>query len=352
MQRRMTLNNMKYSFFNDYSEGAHPRILEVLVKTNMSQESGYGYDSFCDEAARLIRERTEAPTADVHFVTGGTQANLIAFAAMLRPYESVIAATTGHIAVHEAGAIEATGHKVHTIPTSDGKLTTADIQCVVDEHADEHMVKPRAVFVSQATELGTVYSKQELQAVSEVCKKNRLYLYVDGARLGSALASDKSDLSLAELANLADMFYIGGTKNGALFGEAIVINNPELKDFFRYHLKQRGALLAKGRVLGVQFAELFRDTLYVDLAQHANRMAKKLADGIAAQNYSFLCESFTNQIFPILPLATIERLESNYGFYVWKKVDDNHSAIRLVTSWATPETAVENFLLHLSQLNK
>ena len=339
-----------YRFFNDYSEGAHPDLLALLSQTNLDQEDGYENDSLCQQAAALIKARVNNPQAEIHFVSGGTQANLIVLASMLRPYHSVIAAHSAHIFVHEAGAIEATGHKINTVVSPDGKLTPAQIQSVVDEHTDEHMVKPRAVFISHSTEVGTIYSLAELEAVSKVCRANNLYLYLDGARLGSGLTSREGDLTLADLGRLVDIFYVGGTKNGALIGEAIVINNPELQTEFRFHLKQRGALLAKGRLLGSQFLGLFQNGLYFDLARHANVMAEKMTQGIAAQGFSFLTHSTTNQIFPILPNRLIAALQQRYGFYVWCKVDADHSAVRLVTSWATPPEKVEEFLIDLAHL--
>ncbi|MGC8779290.1 MAG: threonine aldolase family protein [Anaerolineae bacterium] len=334
----------KYNFFNDYSEGAHPTILELLAKTNLSQETGYGEDSFCREAAALLKRAIGNEGAAVHFVTGGTQANLIALSSLLKSYEAVIAATTAHINVHEAGALEATGHKILTVATTDGKLTPALVQEVVDAHTDEHMVKPRVVAISNSTEIGTLYRRDELAALAQCCRANGLYLYLDGARLGAALTGEASDLTLPELADLVDIFYIGGTKNGALLGEAIVINTPALQADFRFHLKQRGALLAKGRVLGLQFIGLFRDGLYFELARHANAMAMKLARGLAEQGFRFLAPPATNQIFPILPHGLIARLQESYGFYVWSKVDADHAAIRLVTSWATEEERVDEFL--------
>ena len=342
--------NYKYSFFNDYSEGAHPDILSAFQQTNLSQETGYGEDSLSLHAVELLKEKIGNPNAAVHFVSGGTQANLIVLASMLKPYEAVIAVSTGHIFVHEAGAIEATGHKICTVQSDDGKIRPEQIQIVVDQHSDEHMVKPRVVFISQSTEVGTIYSKQELQAISDICKQNNLYLYLDGARLGSGLTSIRGDLTLADMSSLVDIFYIGGTKNGALIGEAIIINNDQLKDNFRYHLKQRGALLAKGRVLGIQFAELFKENMFFDLAKHANEMAGKLTQGIKEQGFEFLTDSTTNQIFPILPDVTIEKLKEMYGFYVWSKVDADKSSIRLVTSWATKEEAVTDFLADLKVL--
>lgn len=334
----------KYSFFNDYAEGAHPAILELLAQTNRTQEAGYGEDTFSRQAAGLLTQAIGNPDAAVHFVSGGTQANLIVLAALLKPYESVIAARTAHIAVHEAGAIEATGHKIHTAETTDGKLTPALIREIVDQHTDEHMVKPRAVFISNSTEVGAVYRRSELAALAQCCRDHRLYLYLDGARLGSALVSAESDLTLADLGRWVDVFYIGGTKNGALLGEAIVINNPTLQGDFRFHLKQRGALLAKGRLLGLQFVGLFSADLYFELARHANAMALKLAHGLAEQGFRFLTRPATNQIFPILPDDLIVELQKSYGFYVWSKADVGQSAVRLVTSWATPEERVAEFL--------
>ena len=329
--------SLKYSFYNDYSEGAHPRILKALEHTNLSQEVGYGLDSASLEAARLIQSKLGSDSA-VHLVSGGTQANLTVIGAILRPHESVIAASTGHICVHEAGSVEATGHKIHAVLSSDGKLLAEQITQVVQDHHDEHMVKPKLVYVSNATELGTAYTKSELEKLSKCCKKNNLWLYLDGARLGSALVSKNSDLTFQDLAKHTDVLYIGGTKNGALLGEAVVINNPELREDFRYHLKQRGALLAKGRVLGLQFAELFRDNLYLDLAKHAVDMAMLLAQGLSLAGYTFLTPPETNMVFPILPNSLITTLEKDFGFYRWQVIDSEHTAVRLATSWATRAT--------------
>lgn len=339
---------VKYSFQNDYSEGAHPSILEALTKSNLSQELGYGEDQFCIEAAGRIHTAIGNMDADIHFVSGGTQANLLMLSSFLRPFESVIAVESGHICVHETGAIEQTGHKINTVKGRDGKVTVQDIQEVVAGHGDEHMVKPRVVFISHSTEIGTIYSAKEMQEISALCKKLNLYLYLDGARLGSALASSASDIDLKEICSLVDAFYIGGTKNGALLGEALVINHPRLKPDFRYCIKQRGALLSKGRLLGIQFNELFRDNLYFELARNANRMAERLTSGISKLGYTFLTDSPTNQIFPILPNAVIEKMNQMYRFYVWSKVDENRSAIRLVTSWATKEGPVDEFLADLA----
>lgn len=333
-----------YNFLNDYSEGAHPKILEELKNTNYKQQQGYGDDDYCKEAAELIKTEIGNKDADVHFVSGGTQANMLCTSAFLKPYESIIAPKTAHIEIHEAGAIEFAGHKINTVEAHDGKILPAQIQEMVEFHYDEHMVVPRLVFISNTTELGTVYKKGELQEISKMCKKHGLYLYIDGARLGAALTSAQNDLSLKDLNTYADAYYIGGTKNGALIGEAIVINNPALKERFRYNMKQKGALIAKGRIIGIQFKNLFTDGLYYQLAKHANLMAAKMAKGLAEKNIKFFVPSESNQIFPILSKELIGRLEKDFGFYIWTKYDDNSSVVRLVCSWATSEEAVEEFL--------
>ena len=335
---------LKYSFKNDYSEGCHPDILTALAKHNSGQETGYGLDFFTKEAQRLLRERCQNPSLDVHLVSGGTQANLLVIQAALRPYESVISADTGHIHVHETGAIEATGHKIQTISTLDGKLTVSHIQSILNVFENEHTVKPRLVYISNSTETGSIYKKKELLAISNFCKTNNLLLFLDGARLGSALTASTNDLSLPIIASLCDAFYIGGTKNGALFGEAIIIKNEDLKSHFRFHLKQRGALLAKGRVLGIQFQELFKDNLFFELAQHANDSAQIIAKSIKEKGFSFDSNSFSNQIFPILPNKLIEDLQGHFDFYIWDKKDGDQSAIRIVCSWATKEREVKNFV--------
>ena len=323
-----------YSFRNDYSEGAHPKVLKALTETNLEQTQGYGLDPRCQKAADLIRALCATPDADVHFLVGGTQAN-----------EAVIAAHTGHIHVHETGAVEATGRKVLTVPSPDGKLTPAMVESVSELHSNEHQVKPAMAYVSNTTETGTVYSKAELTALRQCCDRHGLLLFLDGARLGSALAC--SDLTLGDYAALTDAFYIGGTKNGALFGEALVLPRPQAD--FRWYMKRRGAMLAKGRLLGVQFQALLEDNTFLDAARHANDLALRLRDGIAALGYSLPVESPSNQQFPVLPNAVVERLQAmGYEFEVDHAVDDRHTLIRLVTSWATPEQAVENFLRDLA----
>lgn len=333
-----------YSFKNDYSEGAHPRILNALVETNLEQAEGYGEDCYSQRAIELIKKKIGMDNIDIHLISGGTQTNLIAISAFLRPHEAAIAASTGHILVHETGAIEATGHKIISIETDDGKLTSSLIKEALDAHTDEHMVKPKLVYVSNTTEIGSIYKKAELENLSHFCRENNLILYMDGARLGSALTSPENDINLSDLGVLVDAFYIGGTKNGALLGEALVICRDSLKEDFRFHMKQKGALLAKGRLIGIQFLELFRDNLYFELAEHANKMAGFLMKEISDLGFGFLTHSPSNQIFPILPNSLISELQKNYSFYTWQKVDENNTAVRIVTSWAAREEAVEAFI--------
>jgi len=337
-----------YSFRNDYSEGAHPQVLQALIDTNLEQTCGYGLDPRCCAAADLIRDLCQAPNADVHFLVGGTQTNLIVIDSLLRSYEAVISAHTGHVNVHETGAIEATGHKVCTVYSPDGKLTPELVESVVNEHSTEHMVHPRLVYISDSTEIGTLYTKAELTALRRCCDKHGLYLFLDGARLGSALTSPENDLTLPDLAALTDVFYIGGTKNGALFGEAVVMTIPN--EHFRWHMKQRGAMFAKGRLLGIQFQTLLEHGLYFDIARHANEMAFRLRDGIAALGYSFPVVSPTNQQFPVLPNPIIEQLwDKGYEFESdFMPAEEGHTCIRLITSWATPESAIDTFLKDLA----
>lgn len=341
-----------YSFKNDYSEGAHKSILEALLETNMIQETGYGEDSFTEKAKELIKEKLQNKEASIHLLSGGTQTNLIAISAFLRPHEAVISANTGHILVHETGAIEAIGHKIISVPSKDGKLVSEDIVNVLESHTDEHMVRPKLVYISNSTEIGTVYTKEELENLYNCCRENRLILFVDGARLGSALCAEGNELTLEDMGRFSDAFYIGGTKNGALFGEALVIINESLKEDFRFHIKQKGGLLAKGRALGLQFFKLFENDLYFDLAKHANQMSKILSDGIRELGYKFLIDSNSNQVFPILPNEIIKKLEKNYAFYIWEKFDEENSVIRLVTSWATPKEEVEVFVEELKKISK
>ena len=342
---------MKYSFKNDYAEGAHPRILEALVRTNMSQQNGYGLDEYSEAAKNLIREKIKKSSATVDLVSGGTQANLIAISAFLRPHESVVAAATGHIFTNESGAIEATGHKVHAVETLDGKIRPEDVQNIIDVHQNKpHQVKQKLVYISNSTEVGTIYSRQELVDLYKYCQENDLYFFVDGARLGNALMAETNDISLEDFGNYTDAFYLGGTKNGALIGEAIIINNDKLQKEFGFHLKQKGAMLAKGRLLGIQFQELLKDDLYFDLAKHANQQAMKIKEAFVQMSVEFLSDTFTNQIFPILNQNQINQLSQNFDFYVWKKITADKSALRLITSWATTDEIVENFITEIKNL--
>ncbi|NLW16520.1 MAG: aminotransferase class V-fold PLP-dependent enzyme [Firmicutes bacterium] len=340
-----------YSFMNDYSEGAHPRILQMMHTFNLEQNLGYGEDVHSQRAREYIRQLIGQPHADIHFIPGGTQTNLIAISAFLRPHQCVIAADTGHINVHETGAIEATGHKVVAMPNVEGKLTPAAIEAALEYHRDEHMVQPKMVYISNSTELGTIYSHAELAALHNLCRSHDLILYLDGARLGSALTCKTNDVGIEEIARLVDAFYIGGTKNGALLGEALVICREDLKTDFRYLIKQRGALMAKGVVTGIQFEALFQDNLFFDLAQHANRMAERIAGALRDCGYDFYAPPCTNQPFPILPKALLPKLAEQFLFSVQEEIDANHSAIRLVTSWATTEESVTALIdfLHTHQ---
>lgn len=339
---------MKYSFLNDYSEGAHEAVIKAISETNRVQTVGYGKDEYCARAKRAIFSALGCSSGRIHFLVGGTQVNLTVISSVLRPYQGVISADTGHINVHESGAIEATGHKVLTLPATEGKITAAQIEAMISAHyADrtaEHCVQPGMVFISQPTELGTVYSKSELTAIYEVCRKRDIPLFIDGARLGCALTCDDCDMKMSDLAELCDIFYIGGTKMGALFGEALVINNPAYDRDFRYMMKQRGAMFAKGRLIGLQFEALFTNDLYFELARHANDSAKRLAAGIATLGYKFAAKPITNQIFPIFPKDIIKQLEAEYLFEINSPYDENSDVVRFCTSWATDNNKIDEFL--------
>lgn len=340
-----------YRFTNDYSEGAHPSILEAMTATNLEGNFGYGCDPHCEHAAALIRQKIGRPDADVHFFVGGTQTNATCICAFLRPHEAAIAAHSGHICVHETGAVEATGHKCIAMPAAPGgKLTPELVRQAVAAHPDEHMVKPRLVYVSNTTEVGGVYTTAELEALRAVCDELGLLLYLDGARLASALACGGA--SFEDLGRLCDAFYIGGTKNGAIFGEAVCIMNPALKPDFRYILKQHGGMLAKGWLLGVQFEQLMRSGLYEELGEHSTRMAQQLAEGLKGLGVEFLFESPSNQIFPILPDEVLAKLEGAFHWEVNATLEGGRSCIRLVCGWATQQAAVTAFLLAVEQALK
>ena len=344
-------------FDSDYLEGCLPEILAALQESNLEQTPGYGEDAHCDNARSLIRRACGLENADVHFLVGGTQANATIISSILRPYQGVLCAESGHINIHETGAVEHTGHKVLALPSADGKISARQIADAIQAHHEdfsrEHMVQPGMVYISFPTEKGTIYSLRELQAISDTCHEAGIPLFVDGARLGYGLCSPACDLTLPQLAALADVFYIGGTKQGALLGEAVVFNPdasavaPMLSRDFRYNIKQNGGMLAKGRLLGIQFETLFRDGLYLRAASHAIRQARRVRDAFAAKGYAFLADSPTNQQFPILPDTLIARLRRDFGFEAWQKMDAEHTAVRFVTSWATTDAAVDALIAAL-----
>lgn len=329
-------------FMNDYGELAHPSIFSEMERANMTPEEGYFGDSHSDKAREYIqRELGGQNAAAIEFAPGGTIANMIAISAFLRPHEGIIAPRSAHIHMHETGAIESIGHKILTVHSSNGKVTPEQIQDVMEEFSGEHMVVPKMVFITNATEIGTVYRKAELEALHECCVKNHLILYCDGARLGSALTSRYSDIKMKDLAKFTDAFYIGGTKNGALAGEAFVLMNPVLVDGFRYITKQKGGLMAKGKVVGIQFEKLFEEGLFYELATHENQMAEKIIEKLKAEKYEFLCEPESNQIFPILSEEKIAALQKEFYFNGrWEKIGKGRWAVRFVTSWGTPEESV------------
>ena len=326
-----------------------------LMETNFEQTNGYGMDPYCEKAINLIKEKCESGDIDVHFFVGGTQTNLTVISAALRPHQGVISADTGHVNVHESGAIEATGHKVLAIKSVNGKLTAEQIQKVYGDHYNdethEHMVQPKLVYISNPTEIGTIYSKQELTEISETCRKNNLILYMDGARLGYGLCAENNDLDLPTITKLCDAFYIGGTKIGALFGEALVISKETLKEDFRYILKQKGGMLAKGRLLGLQFIVLFQENLYFEMSAHANNMAMLIKKACMEKGYPFLTDSTTNQQFPILPNKVLEKLKQKFEYSFWQKIDANHSAVRFCTSWATDIKSINELTNAILSIN-
>ena len=346
----------------DYCEGAHPLIMELLMATNMEQTALYGTDIYCDRAKEAIKRAiysggyTGAEEPAVHFLVGGTQTNTLAISTLLKPYQGVLAPATGHIALHETGAIEAWGHKVLTLPEANGKITAAQVEEAYIAHytdvSAEHMVQPGMVYISQPTETGALYSLAELEAISAVCRKRELFFYVDGARLGYGLAAKGNNISFADLARLTDAFYIGGTKVGALFGEAVVISNPAIAEDFRYVMKQRGGMLAKGWLLGLQFEALLEDGLYLKIAAYADALADKIRETLAELGYPLLVSGVTNQIFPILPDELLNQLQQEFTFTEQERIDNSHRAVRFCTSWATTEEAVNALCFALKKLSK
>ena len=346
---------MQY-FHNDYNEICHPAVIAKMQENMGKQMGGYGEDTSCQRAAALIRDICDDQKLAVHFLVGGTQANLTVIASALRPHQAAIGANTAHINVHETGAIEATGHKVIALPSEDGKITADQIEETMKVHyadaAREHTPQPKLVYISNPTELGTIYSLAELESLSAICKDHNLYLYMDGARLGYGLAAHGNDVTFADLARLTDVFYIGGTKVGAMFGEAVVISNAAIAEDFRYIMKQHGGMLAKGWLLGLQYEALLENNLYLQIAAHADNMADRIRATLAECQYPLLVEGVTNQVFPIIPDRVLDKLQENFTFTEQVRVDEAHRAVRFCTSWATTEAAVEALCDELKKLAK
>ena len=344
-----------FYFHNDYNETCHPAVMAKLGAASEKQYAGYGVDESCERAISLIRKECKREDVAVHFLVGGTQTNLTVIAASLRPHQGVISAASGHINVHETGAIEATGHKVIQLQGRNGKITANQVDLAVKEHKSspdaEHIVQPKMVYISNPTESGTTYDLAELEALSGVCRKHRLILFVDGARLGYALASDAYDVTMADLARLTDVFYIGGTKVGAMFGEAVVIANPVVAEDFRYLIKQRGAMLAKGWLLGLQFEALFENGIYTKIAKQANQMADLLRGTLQELGYQLVDANKTNQVFVAMPNRTLTEIKKDFTFSEWEKVDQDHTVVRFCTSWATKKESVEALCERLKQLS-
>jgi len=336
----------KYSFHDDYSEGAHPMVLQALLDSNMVQQPGYGTDDYCEDARAAIRKLLGGiDDAAIYFIPGGTGANLVSIASFLRPHEAVITVDRGHIVGKEGGAIEATGHKIISVPGGkDGKLTSALIQSAYEESIlFPWQPKMKMAFISNSTEIGTVYTKSELADVAATCKKLGMWLLLDGARLGHALTCSKNDMTLQDIYHFTDIFWLGATKNGALLGEAIVIKDPTFAADFRYHMKQRGMLLAKGRTLGIQFSALLKNNLFFDLACHANTTAAEISSALVKLKYELWAETETNQVFAIFPGALVTELNKSYEFFLWEPLPDGNCVVRFVTSWATEQAQVDKF---------
>ena len=343
-------------FHNDYNEVCHPAVLKAMNDMAACQFPGYGVDEMCNRAAARIKKLCGNDQLQVHFLVGGTQTNLTVIAASLRPYQGVISADSGHINVHETGAIEATGHKVLALPSPDGKLTAEQIRKAAGAQSEamdaEHTVQPKMVYISNTTEVGTIYTLAELEAISAACKDCGLYLFMDGARLGYGLTAPGNDLTLADLARLCDVFYIGGTKVGAMFGEAVVMSNDRIAEDFRYMIKQRGGMLAKGWLLGLQFDTLLKDNLYFEISAHANRLAQQLRDTLASLKIPVLVESPSNQILPILPDSVLAQLEKEFTYNMMERIDDSHCCVRFCTSWATKQESMDALCAALVKYSK
>ena len=342
-------------FNNDYSQTAHDEVLRYISSNLNVQNPGYGTDGYCEAAAEMIRKKCCCKHAAVHFLVGGTQANLVLISAALRPHHAILATQSAHIHVHETGAIEATGHKIISLPSKDGKITAQQVYTEVMQQrtsADaEHFAKPKMVYISNPTEYGTLYSYNELKKLSDICKELDLFLYMDGARLGYGLTAEGNDVELHHIAALCDAFYIGGTKVGAMFGEAVVICNPVIAEDFRYIMKQRGGMLAKGWLLGMQFCALFEDDLYFKIASSANSFADQIRQCLLELGHSLFLPGKTNQIFAVLPNALLRVLDENFSYSFWEKFDDTHSVVRFCTSWATSEEDVRALCNELKRLS-
>ena len=334
-----------YLFHNDYNEICHPAVLKRMQDMAHLQMDGYSEDVCCKNAAQKIRALCGREDIAVHFLVGGTQTNLTVIAASLRPHQAVIGAVSAHINVHETGAIEATGHKVMGLESKDGKITAQQIRdCVAlhwEDPTHEHIAQPKMVYISNSTEMGTTYTLTELEEISAVCREKGLFLFVDGARLGYALCAQDSDVTLQDMARLTDVFYIGGTKVGAMFGEAVVISNSTIAEDFRYMIKQRGGMLAKGWLLGMQFEVLLEDDLYFKISRHANILADQLRDALLQKGYPITVESRTNQVFTVLPDCALAELGKEFSYSFWGKVDETRTAVRFCTSWASTQESVD-----------
>lgn len=346
--------NHMIRFNNDYNHGAHPKILEALMNTNEESYGGYGVDPWCEKASEEIKKYLDCPEAAVHFLVGGTQANFTVIASALKPFQGVICADSGHIHVHETGAVENTGHKILALPQQEGKITADQIAGEAEYYrtsgVKEHITQPKMVYISFPTEYGTIYSLRELEEIHGVCRKYGLYLFVDGARLGYGLGSEKADVTLKDLSRLTDVFYIGGTKCGALFGEAVVIANPVLQEDFRSYMKQNGAMLAKGWLLGLQFYTLFKDGLYFEITRQADKYAMQIKAAFEKKGIPSYIESFTNQQFVVVENSVADRLSEKYVFEYEMKIDENHSCIRFCTSWSTRVEEVEALVADIMRL--
>lgn len=345
-------------FQNDYNQACHPAVWEKMLRYADVPMTGYGQDPCCERATKLIRDCCCNPELGVHFLVGGTQTNLTVIAAALKPYQAVIAPASGHISEHETGAIEATGHKVLELPSEDGKLRPEQIARVMELHyagegpGREHTPQPKMVYISDSTEYGTVYTLRELEAIGEVCRRYGLYLFMDGARLGYALAARENDLTMADVARICDVFYIGGTKVGAMFGEAVVIRDPALNEDFRYMIKQRGGMLAKGWLLGLQFEALFENDLYFEIGRSSNAYADRIRETLTGLGYPLTVDCGTNQVFTVMPDAVLNKLAESFQFTEMGRVDATHRTVRFCTSWSTTEQGVQNLCAALAELSK